>query len=119
MHLTEKDYLEKIEKIEKEKAELNERLRKLKIKERKRRLEKKYEENNEKRKKRTRHLITIGGLVKAAGIDEEDKETLFGFFLEYHKLEDYRKDSLKINGIIEFERQKREKEKLKEEKIEK
>lgn len=119
MSLSEKDYLEKIEKIEKEKIELNEKLRKLKIKERKRKLEKKYKENNEKRRERTHHLITIGGLVKAAGIDEEDKETLFGFFLEYHKLEAYKKDSLKINGIIEFERRKREKEKLKEEKAKK
>ena len=111
MNLTENDFLEKIKKIQDKREELEEELKKLKMKEKKRRLEKKYKESNEKRKERTHHLIVIGGLVKAAGIDEEDKETLFGYFLEYHKLEKYKKDSLKISGYVEFERRKREKEK--------
>jgi len=110
MSLKEIDFLKKIEKIENRKSELEEELLKLKIKEKKRRLEKKYGETNEKRRARTHHLITIGGLVQVARIDTEDKDTLLGFFLKFHRLTKEEIEDCKFSGQMEFKKKTEERE---------
>ena len=105
------EFEEKINKITEEKKLLEEKIKYLKNRKRKNELEKKLNGNDKKRKERAHHLISIGGLLQVAKIDNEDKDILLGFFLKFHRLTKEEKEDCKFLGQMEFRKRAKEKEK--------
>lgn len=105
------EFEEKINKITEEKKLLEEKIKYLKNRKRKNELEKKLNGNYKKRKERAHHLISIGGLLQVAKIDNEDKDILLGFFLKFHRLTKEEKEDCKFSGQMEFRKRAKEKEK--------
>lgn len=105
------EFEEKINKITEEKKLLEEKIKYLKNRKRKNELEKKLNGNDKKRKERAHHLISIGGLLQVAKIDNEDKDILLGFFLKFHRLTKEEKEDCKFSGQMEFRKRAKEKEK--------
>ena len=91
--------------------EFEEKIKYLKNRKRKNELEKKLNGNDKKRKERAHHLISIGGLLQVAKIDNEDKDILLGFFLKFHRLTKEEKEDCKFSGQMEFRKRAKEKEK--------
>lgn len=78
---------------------------------------KQHKRTQSNRKLRARHLIEVGALLEVAEIDQENKNTLLGYFINYKKISSEEKEILKIQGKELLEKRKLErvskKEKLK------
>ncbi|MGL4510739.1 conjugal transfer protein TraD [Cetobacterium sp.] len=78
---------------------------------------KQHKRTQSNRKLRARHLIEVGALLEVAEIDQENKNTLLGYFINYKKMSKEEKEILKIQGKELLEKRKLErvskKEKLK------
>lgn len=75
--------------------------------------------NTNGRKKRVQRLMKIGGLLEIAKIGNApgerqiEESILLGFFMSFNKLTESQKENFKINGMIELEIRRNEREKIK------
>jgi predicted nuclease with TOPRIM domain len=70
----------------------------------------KKEENytkNQERKKRVHKLIQLGVLFEMLNLEDEEKDTLIGFLINFKKLTLDQKEILKNKGKIFFEKRKK------------
>lgn len=74
---------------------------------------KQHKRSQSNRKIRARHLIEVGALLEVAKIDEENKNILLGYFLNYKNLSNEEKQILEILGKELLDQRKLEREQKK------
>ena len=67
---------------------------------------KQHKRTQSNRKLRARHLIEVGALLEVAEIDQENKNTLLGYFINYKKISNEEKNCLKRENLKEFLKKK-------------